>query len=237
MSNSWFQFKQFTIHQQATAMKVGTDGVLLGALADIDGAHSALDIGTGTGLIALMLKQRNPQLQVTAIDVEKAAVEQARGNAAQSPWEVEILHTSAQQFATSGRTFDRIVCNPPYFRSSLKAPDAARSLARHNDTLPFDELLAAIDRLLTPDGQGWVILPNDTASAFSEKGEQTGLHTTRAIAVVTKPGKPPKRTVLCLERKPHERFTDTLLIESADGGYDERYAALVQPFYLDKPNR
>ena len=234
MSNTWFRFKQFTIHQQAAAMKVGTDGVLLGALADVHNARTALDIGTGTGLIALMLKQRNPQLQVTAIDVEKEAVEQATGNAALSPWEVEVLHVSAQAFALSGRRFDRIVCNPPYFCSSLKAPDAARSLARHNDSLPFGELLAAVDRLLAPDGQCWVILPYDAASAFSEKGVQNALHTTQAVTVVTKPGKAPKRMVLCLERGPRPLLAETLVIENDKGGYTERYAALVHPFYLDK---
>lgn len=234
MSNSYFRFKQFVIEQDATAMKVGTDGVLLGAIADLQQARTVLDIGTGTGLIALMVKQRNPQLQVTAIDIEPNAVRQARSNIAQSPWDVEVIETSAQQLGHSGRVFDLIVCNPPYFTQSLKAPDAARTLARHNDSLPFDELLQSADNLLAPDGRFWVILPHNDAPLFAEKANKIQLYVTQHITIQSKAGKAPKRSILCIGRTPQPTRRQTLLLERQEGGYTDTFATLVRNFYLDK---
>ena len=168
-----FQFQRFTIHQDQCAMKVGTDGVLLGAWAQ--GGERVLDIGTGTGVIALMMAQRYAEAHVVAVDIDEAAVRQARQNADASPFgdRVEVVLSSIQDYATScslsfgeGRGevpahFDSIVCNPPFFVDSLKAPDQQRSLARHADTLPFAELMRAAYRLLSDDGDLSVVIPFD----------------------------------------------------------------------------
>ena len=150
-----FTFKQFHVEQDRTAMKVGTDGVLLGAWAE--GGCTILDIGTGTGLVALMMAQRFEDAQVVGIDIDPDASEQARENVAASPFasRISILHTSLQAFSTE-RKFDAIVSNPPYFEHSLKNPDAARAAARHADSLPFADLFSgvrAFSRLSFP----WIV--------------------------------------------------------------------------------
>ena len=160
MANPFFTFKQFTIRHDRCAMKVGTDGVLLGAWTSVDHSHRLLDIGTGTGLIALMLAQRCPQAFITAIDIDAEAVEQARENALSSPWKdrVEVLLQDICTFPAN-QQFDTIVSNPPYFIDSLKCPDDQRNTARHTDTLDAERLLASVARLLTDDGRFSIILP------------------------------------------------------------------------------
>ena len=173
-----FQFKQFFVRHDCCAMKVGTDGVLLGAWAPVPAvctqpsACKILDIGTGSGLIALMLAQRCPQAQIDAIDIDQQACEQAAANFAASPWaeRLHATHCPLQQLANNSLSaegglssvnaavnqpkavYNLILSNPPYFVDSLKNPDAARCTARHNDTLPFGELIACSTRLLAPNG-------------------------------------------------------------------------------------
>ena len=154
-----FRFKRFTVHQDRCAMKVGTDGVLLGAWTPLRPTdRRLLDIGTGTGLIALMLAQRAPEAEVTGIDIDD--VSQARENAAASPWggRLHFVQTPVQTFAPAGR-FDRIVSNPPFFDATLPSPDAGRTTARHTVTLTFSELCDAVLRLLaSPQGTTAVVL-------------------------------------------------------------------------------
>ena len=164
-----FQFKHFSIRQDRCPMKVGTDGVLLGALADAGAdARRILDVGTGTGLIALMLAQRTaalPGVRITGVDVDD--VSQACENAAASPWaaRVEFVQCPVQEYRP-GERFDRIVSNPPYFVDSLTCPDAGRTTARHAVTLRYGELCAAVVRLLAPGGRFAVILPTAEAARF-----------------------------------------------------------------------
>ena len=141
-------------------MKVGTDGTLLGAWASLRSAGTILDIGTGTGLIAIMAAQRSPEARITAIDIDADCITQARENVAASPWSdrIEVVHSSLQDFEPAIR-FERIISNPPYFVDSLRSPDAARSTARHTDTLPFAELSQGVSRLLSPTGRFALILP------------------------------------------------------------------------------
>ena len=136
MPNPYFQFKRFTVYHDRCAMKVGTDGVLLGAWTDVSSSQQILDIGTGTGLIALMLAQRNVTAHITAIDIDEEAIEQAQGNIAASPWKnrIEVMKQDFCQYSAN-RLFDTIVSNPPYFNQSLKGPDSQRNTARHTDSL------------------------------------------------------------------------------------------------------
>ena len=195
-----FQFKQFTIHQDRTAMKVGTDGVLLGAWATLPPtATRILDIGTGTGLIALMIAQRrqNNNLQIYAIDIDKDSIEQAAENISNSPFAqyISTQHTSLQEFSPNEK-FDVIVCNPPYFVASLKCPDAARTQARHTDSLSFDDLLQHSARLLNDGGSLSVILPIIEGNQLIELAPKYGFTLTHLTEVHPTPTAPPKRLLL-----------------------------------------
>ena len=142
MSNPYFQFKQFTVWHDKCAMKVGTDGVLLGAWASVQNAHKILDVGTGTGLVALMLAQRSlPDADIIALEIDGAAAGQARENVTRSPWKerVEVVQTDFRDYQSSDK-FDVIVSNPPYFVDSLECPDQQRNAARHNGSLTYEEL-------------------------------------------------------------------------------------------------
>lgn len=215
-------------------MKVGTDGVLLGAWAGIcPDDHRALDVGTGTGLIALMLTQRSPALAVQAIDIDPAAAEEAAANFAASPWanRLAALPISLQSFiseseAPASRTFDLIVSNPPFFKASLKAPDAQRSAARHDDTLPPAELIAAARRLLAPNGRLAVIYPPEEARAFVVEAEAAGLYLSRLTRVISVAGQPPKRHLMEFSRSAGMPAFDDLVIDSPE------YRSLTGAFYL-----
>ena len=228
-----FRFKQFTVRQQRSAMKVGTDGVLIGAWASVrDADRTILDIGTGTGLIALMMAQRNPEAEIVAVEIDSESAEQARENVAESPWgeRIRVERCAVQEFVAE-QTFDLIVSNPPYFVDSLKSPDGGRSMARHTDTLSFAELMRAAERLLAPDGRFAVIVPSEAALSVIAAGN---LHLVRRCDVRTKPAAAPKRVML--EFSP--RFEGAALREEltigdgTNGGYSPEYVALTREFYL-----
>ena len=221
-----FQFKQFTIHQDLCAMKVGTDGVLLGAWAE--GGNHVLDVGTGTGVIALMMAQRYPDAQVTGLDIDEGAVLQARQNVSASPFRdrVEVLHETIQHFA-SQPSFDSIVSNPPFFMDSLRAPDRQRNTARHADTLSYDELMRASFHLLTDDGTISVIVPSDYRRRMDDAALFAGLFPCRVCAVSTKEGKPPRRFLLAYSKHPRPLRQSQLTIGS------EAYCHLTKDFYLN----
>ena len=228
-----FQFKQFTIHQQRSAMKVGTDGVLVGAWASVRANdRTILDIGTGTGLIALMLAQRNPEAEVVAVEIDSESAAQARDNVAASLWSdrVTVEECAVQDFV-SDRKFDLIVSNPPYFVDSQKCPDGSRNTARHTDTLSFSELMETAERLLAPDGRFAVIVPAEAAMSVVAAGN---LHLVRRCDVHTKPNAQPKRVML--EFSP--RFEGAAIREEltigdgTNGGYSPEYVALTRDFYL-----
>lgn len=210
MGNDWFRFQQFTIRQGRCAMKVGTDGVLLGAWARLEATPPPcprlLDIGTGTGLVALMLAQRFPGARLTAIEIEPEAAAQAAENAAASPFagRVEVACCPLQDFVQRcpGGSFDTIACNPPYFTSSLRCPDDRRTLARHADTLPLGDLMACTARLLTPTGTLSVVLPAEARGEAETLGLLAGLRLSRVCHVRTSERKPPRRVLLELSATP-----------------------------------
>ena len=233
MPNPFFSFKQFTIRHDRCAMKVGTDGVLLGAWTDIRQARHILDIGTGTGLIALMLAQRQSEATVTAIDIDAEAVSQAHENIQESPWKERV--TAVWQDIKRYRPqtlFDTIVSNPPYFIDSLKCPDNQRNTARHTDTLDMHVLLYQVSQLLTTDGHFSIVLPFEQTDALVETAERVGLYPSRHTAVITRPGLAPKRTLMEFARKKEAFQTDELVIELERHIYSEEYIALTKDFYL-----
>lgn len=234
MSNPYFSFKRFTVRHDRCAMKVGTDGVLLGAWAGVAGVRRVLDIGTGTGLIALMLAQRTePSLaRLDALDIDAEAVEQARENVAASPWSdrihVELGDIRAFQ---STELYDLVVSNPPYF-NALKSPSAQRNAARHTDSLSFRDLAASAVRLLAPEGRLAVVIPTDAVPEFLSATAEVDLFPCRHTRVRTKDGAPAKRSLLEFGRKVVPLVEDELQLEDAQGQRSEQYKALARDFYL-----
>ena len=226
-----FQFKQFTIYQDNTAMKVGTDGVLLGAWADVVG-KSALDIGTGTGVIALMLAQRS-NAKITAIEIEKNAFWQATENANISKWRsrVEVINSSLQDFVSSFK-FDTIVSNPPFFNNSQKTPDSKRNFARHTDSLSFEELLKFTSENLSDIGKASFIIPFDSESDFLEISKRYNLFVSKICRVKGTKTSPVKRSLIELSFNYEDCKESELVIEISRHIYTEDYINLTKDFYL-----
>lgn len=233
MPNPFFSFKQFTIRHDRCAMKVGTDGVLLGAWTDIRHSRRILDIGTGTGLISLMLAQRQANATITAIDIDAEAVNQAQENIQDSPWKERI--TAVLQDLKTYRPqelYDTIVSNPPYFIDSLKCLDSQRNTARHTDTLDMHTLLYQTSLLLTPEGRFSIVLPAEQTNTLIEAAGRVGLYPSRHTAVITRPGLAPKRTLMEFTRQKEAFQAEELVIELERHVYSEAYIALTKDFYL-----
>lgn len=218
-----FQFKQFTIYQDLCAMKVGTDGVLLGAWAN--GGKRILDAGTGTGIIALMMAQRYPNAVVTAIDIDEGAVKQAQQNVAQSPFaqQITVLHNTLQEHQGE---YDAIISNPPFFIDSLAAPDEQRNVARHTQTLTYTELMQTAWRLLSDEGELSVVVPFDYRKRMEDEAIFVGFFPSKVCAVKTTERKPAKRYLLSFKKHPCRCEQEQLTIGS------ERYQELTREFYL-----
>ena len=220
MSNPYFQFKQFTVWHDQCAMKVGTDGVLLGAWALVERARRILDIGTGTGLVAL--------------EIDEAAAGQARENVARSPWQerIEVVQADFKKHRSSDK-FDVIVSNPPYFVDSLECPDRQRTAARHNNSLTYEELLEGVNRLLAADGLFTAVIPTDVVDRVKAIASMNKLYTIRQLNVITKPGGIPKRTLIAFSFSNRECVVEELLTELARHQYSEEYIALTREYYLN----
>lgn len=235
MPNPYFQFKQFTIHQDKCAMKVGTDGTLLGAWVNIASCKRILDVGTGTGLIALMVAQRNKEAVIDAIDIDADAYIQASDNVKNSPFskQIHIHHASFQSFASEIRPpYDLIISNPPYFANSLKSPEKKRNLARHNDTLPLFELINISSKLLSPHGRIAFILPYEGKDAILNQAALNNLHCIRQTNVIPTIGKEPKRLLIELSFDSGHLTVENLTLEQTGNQRTEAYHMLTQDFYL-----
>ena len=236
MSNPYFQFKQFTIWHDKCAMKVSTDGVLLGAWTDVQDASRILDAGTGSGLIAIMLAQRcHPNAHICAVEIDKDAAAQARENVHRSPWKnrIEIVEKDFREYAPA-KKFDLIVSNPPYFANSLACPDVQRNMARHDTSLSYEELLNKVDELLTENGKFNVVIPTDSVSAFTDTASiGFSLYPLKQVDVTTKAGKRPKRTLICFSRRYCPCNTKELVIEAPGPRYSDEYIRLTSPYYLN----
>lgn len=235
MANSYFKFKQFIVNQDECAMKVGTDGVLLGSWANVYGSKNALDIGTGTGLIALMLAQRNTNLIITAIDIDDTAIRQSKDNFLNSTFSKRIKceHISAACFANKIQNkFDLIVSNPPYFNNSLKSPDSQRTLARHTDSLPIQNLFDVVSKLLSQSGKFSIIYPYEAKEHLISLAEKFKLHPVRITNVYPTPTSNPKRVLMELSPQKTNRIESCLIIETERHMYSPEFIELVKDFYL-----
>lgn len=212
-------------------MKVGTDGLLLGAWAQ--GGKHVLDIGTGTGLIALMMAQRFPEAHVDAIDIDADAASQAEDNARRSPFadRVAVRCVSLQEYVAE-MEYDSIVCNPPFFTQSLQSPDSKRTLARHSIALPFDDLFRHARRLMSEDGVLSIVVPSDALSQIETAAVMNNLFLVRRCLVRTTRKKPARRLLLSFSQKPSPFHDEEGVIQEAVNEPSEWYRNLTCDFLL-----
>ena len=232
-SKTHFRFKQFTVYHDQCAMKVGTDSVLLGAWARTNPGQRILDVGTGCGILALMLAQRNPSATIDAVEVDESGAIQARQNAEQSPWpgRIRVHHTAIQQYDSS-EPYDLVVSNPPYFVNSLEPPDARRLLSRHAVSLPYGELIDAVDRLLSPTGRFNVILPATEAHDFEFRLVEKKFYCTRKLAFRTRQEKSVTRWLLEFSRDCEPVEEGEMVLYEQGLVWSEEYTQLTRAFYL-----
>ena len=241
-----FQFKQFSVEQDQCAMKIGTDGVLLGAWTPIENnLFSILDIGTGTGIIALMLAQRSSASQIDALEIDEDAYEQATDNFENSPWNDRLFcfHAGLDEFVEEpeddpsnselAQQYDLIVSNPPFYSEDYKSSNDQRDLARFQDAMPFEDLIEAAALLLSENGTFCVIIPFKEEEKFLELANEYELYPLKITRIKGTPTTEIKRSLLAFSRnKTPDFITDELVIETARHQYTPEYIELTKDFYL-----
>lgn len=236
MSNSTFQFKEFKVEQDRCAMKVGTDGVLLGAWAGItDRVNSILDIGTGTGVIALQLAQRSDADVIDALEIEPRAYEQAVENFENSQWADRLFcyHASLQEFVNEiDEKYDLIISNPPYFNDTFKDLDKERALARHTKGLSFSDLLEGVSKVMALDGTAAFIIPYKVESLFLELAKKRNLFPARISRYRGNKNSDLKRSLIELKNKVVTPIQEEFFLEHSRHEYTDHYKNLVKGFYL-----
>ena len=215
-------------------MKVCTDSCVLGAWAQVENAKQILDIGTGTGLLSLMVAQRS-EAKTTAVEIDAAAAEQAKENFEESPWKNRIVlaQKSLQQFGQENQqTFDVIICNPPFFQASLKSPDKAKTIAKHTEELPFEDLLHFVNRFLMPDGIFYLLLPPAEAEIFRKLAQGQNLFPVKTLHIYTQPNGKHLRTIYAYSFQEQQPYTETLFIRNPDQTYTLQFSDLLKDYYL-----
>ena len=232
-----FKFKQFSVEQDRTAMKIGTDGVLLGAWSPIPAnAFSVLDIGTGTGIVALMLAQRSNAEQIDAVEIDEEAYEQATENFENSPWSDRLFcfHAGLDELIEEPEDeYDLIISNPPFYTENYKTEDTQRDLARFEDAMPFEMLVEAADLLLSENGIFSVIIPFKEEENFMALAKEFELFPFKITRVKGNPNSEIKRSLLAFKRFETIEFEiDELIIETERHIYTPEYIALTKEFYF-----
>lgn len=231
-----FKFKQFSIKQDRCAMKVGTDAVLLGAWTPIEhNPQSILDIGSGTGILALMLTQRSKAEQIDAIEIEDNAYEQCVENLEHSPWNDRLFcyHASLLEFTEEiEKKYDLIVSNPPFYPESYKTENVRRDLARFHDALPFEHLLEGVSKLLSKDGIFSVIIPFIDEENFRNLASKVDLFPNKILHVRGNPTSKIKRSFIAFSFQKSDVKVEELIIETSRHQYTKAYINLTKDFYL-----
>lgn len=235
MGNQFFKFKQFLINQDNCAMKVGTDSVLLACLTNVNEAKDVLDIGTGTGIIALMLAQKNKKLEIDAIEIDELAYQQAKENFDKAPFKNQITSfcISLQQFKTP-KKYDLIITNPPYFigKNNYNINDLRRAKARHDNDLTFDELVKYAFLLLTNKGIFTLVLPTIEAATFKKIAADYGFFCKQNIFIKAKESKPSNRLIMCFSKEDVKEKDFTFVIYNEDNTQTNEYKQLTHEYYL-----
>jgi len=234
--NAYFQCQQFRIEQQDAAMKVTTDACVLAAWAPVEGARRILDIGTGSGLLALFAAQRAPEAQVDAIELDPLAAAQARSNFDNSPFasRLTLIEGDILEFRSDGgcdEGYDAILCNPPFFSESTRNSCERLSQARHDTRLSLNALLGATRRLLQPQGHAYLLLPVDGATQLESELDQHGLYLRRQLSLTSQPGDAPHRRVLGLSPEPGELHEESLTLYTTHPVHSREAGRLFHPFY------
>jgi len=236
MSKRPFKFKQFTIHQDQCAMKIGTDAVLLGAWTDLSiNPFSILDIGSGTGVLALMLAQRSAAEVIEAIEIDDQAYEQCVNNFESSPWNDRLFcyHASLLEFAEEIEdTYDLIICNPPFYSNTFKTSNDQRDLARFEDAMPFEHLIECVSKLLSTEGAFNVIIPSKDESRFTKLAAAANLHLSKILRIKGNPNSEIIRSMMNFSFKNQPTDIEELIIETQRHQYTEDYIELTKDFYL-----
>ncbi|MBO4371481.1 MAG: tRNA (adenine(22)-N(1))-methyltransferase TrmK [Bacteroidales bacterium] len=235
MSAPFFHFRQFSITQDKAAMKISTDGVLLGAVCEFNYHNKILDIGTGTGLISLMAAQKS-NAEISAVEIDQDAYIQAKENVEKSKFtsRIKVLHGDfLQLFKDSTEKFDYVVSNPPFFRNSLKNNDKGRSIARHEDALPFEKMIPIVAKILSDGGIFSVIIPESERLYFVRLGIASGLHICEKFVVKSFIDSEPQRVILSFSNVIKPLKQDTIVIYSSQGVYTEQFKSITKDFYLN----
>lgn len=230
-----FRFKHFNVVNDKSAMKVGTDGVLIGAWCDVASAQRILDVGTGCGLISLMIAQRNSYASILGIDIDENAVEEASANFSKSPWSnrLSAMHADFNEYHDA-IPLDLIVSNPPFFSNGVEAPGRQRNIARHATTLSLEQLITHSCHLLTVNGVLAIITPADVENEIRRSVVKCNMSIKRIARVVTVEGGQPKRLMWELVKGNSITQTEDLIIRTADNSYTQQYLNLTREFYLNR---
>lgn len=250
MANTYFKFKQFTIHQDKCAMKVCTDACLFAALAAVYKPYlqlakqpkaiaSCLDIGTGTGLLSLMFAQKNNEVKIDAVEIDAAAAEQAKENIAASPWaaNIQVFNEDILSFKPVThndvqKKYDCIISNPPFFEGDLRSADKAKNDARHDTAMDLLQLLKALDSFLNPDGFFAVLLPYQRIVYFTEEARKTGLYLVKQVLVKQTFKHKFFRGILFFTRKELKPEFETMIIKDPEHNYTPEFSAALKDYYL-----
>lgn len=234
MSNNYFQFKQFTIHQQHCAMKVCTDACLFGAYMakEVQDSKTILDIGSGTGLLSLLLAQQS-NAQIDTVEIDTAAFEQTKENIAQSPWgeRIHIFNTDINNFDPQ-KKYDYIISNPPFFEADLKSGDAKKNAAKHDSSLTLADLLHNISRLLSENGFFAVLIPFHRTDYFVTTAAAMHFHLAKKISVKQTPAHQHFRSILIFSQKPAAAEAQSITIKNEANTYSDLFSELLREYYL-----
>jgi tRNA1Val (adenine37-N6)-methyltransferase len=236
MANQWFQFKQFTIHQQHAAMKVTTDACLFGALQPVfenrGRGKRLLDIGAGTGLLSLMLAQMNPLSDITGVEIDLKTAEEAQANVNGSDFaETKIIHSDILDFEPD-EFFDHIISNPPFYESQLTSENILKNMAHHSTTLTLESLFRTINSLLKPEGTSSVLIPHYREAEARYLALAHSLFAQKTIQVRQTPEHAYFRSIIFFSRKPANPETAEIIIRDENGRYTPEFTKLLKPFYL-----
>lgn len=233
MPNSWFQFQQFRVNQDRCGMKVSTDAVLLGALVQAKSPKRILDIGTGTGVIALMMAQRFSNANITAVELDSDAASQASENFEESDFSarLELVHGRVQDYDSTGK-FDLVVSNPPYFSNHLPTSNLKRQRALHTDSLSFHDLVEAVERNSSADGEFWVILPPKESAVLEEMLFNKGFYCSKSVLIQDNPRLKFHRVVSSFSKHQKERQVEEIALKNEKGSFSEAYKKLISGFLL-----